>query len=207
IENGNLAISVNQMTPMTQLNLQPLISQGEVRACIKAGSSSGVVTAFSMIGGNGDQVGFEWQGKIPGRVDTVFLVEDQYVDGITPQSFDVRNGDASADYSIYALKFTDQKINYYVDDVLIYTVKNKNDGKFPLGANQLAIGIWDDNYSRSTKEATDYSKVEDITAYFDWIEVTLYCNGRKSETMPSSAVIAEGELIPKAYVPLCHVIT
>ncbi|KAJ1961389.1 hypothetical protein H4R35_007449 [Dimargaris xerosporica] len=128
----------------------------------------------------------------------MFFVEGRYVirDDV-PEGFDLPNGDASADYFIYTLEFTDQEVNYYIDDELKYTVKNKNDGKFPTGADHLVLEIWDDNLSGGSAEKPDYSKAQQYSAYIDWIEVTPYCNGRKFETMPPSAVIAEGELIPK----------
>ncbi|KAJ1975563.1 hypothetical protein H4R35_003093 [Dimargaris xerosporica] len=167
---------------MTKLDYMRYYSEGMVRACIKVGPSSGVVTAFTIIGVNGDQVGFRWNGATPERVETIFLVEDQYVDGIATQSVDVPNGKASADYSIYALKFTDQKINYYVDDELVHTQENKKDGNFPLGANIPALRIWDDNALSGMGLKTDYSKSSEISAYFDWIEFTQHCGDQKPET-------------------------
>ncbi|KAJ1983602.1 hypothetical protein H4R34_001190, partial [Dimargaris verticillata] len=116
-------------------------------------------------------------------------------------NFDLPNGDASAEYFNYALELTEQEVKYYVNDKLEYTLENKNDGKYPLRADHLVIGIWDGSRVSEWAGKTDYSKVQQYSTYFDWIEVTPYCNGQKPESVTFSTVAPIATVAPEISAP------
>ncbi|KAJ1972683.1 hypothetical protein H4R35_004539 [Dimargaris xerosporica] len=136
-----------------------------------------------MKGTNGDEAGFKWLGTSPERVETTYRVAGQTVDGIASKQIDLPKGDASAEYLIYALKFTDKEIQYYVNDQFTHSVMNQNDGKYPLDADHITFSIWDGSLTGDAAETPDYSKAKKYSAYVDWIRITPFCDGIEPQTV------------------------
>ncbi|KAJ1930462.1 putative glycosidase CRH2 [Tieghemiomyces parasiticus] len=142
VENGNLLMTLDETHKYTTLNYSREVPFGLIRTRLQAGPTDGVVTAFTLRGTNKDEVDLEWIGVNTDHVESTFFSKGKDVPGQSDMGqHKLSNGDASAAFFEYAIELTPTTIKYSVEGKVVRTIKNKNDGKFPVGANRLLMGV------------------------------------------------------------------
>ncbi|KAJ1915589.1 putative glycosidase CRH2 [Tieghemiomyces parasiticus] len=143
VENGNLLMTLDETHKYTTLNYSREIPFGLIRTRLQAGPTDGVVTAFTLRGTNKDEVDLEWIGVNTDHVESTFFSKGKDVPGQSDMGkHKLSNGDASAAFFEYAIELTPTIIKYSVEGKVVRTIQNKNDGKFPVGANRLLMGLF-----------------------------------------------------------------
>ena len=111
---------------------------GRIEARIKLPGTNGFVPAFWMMPAD-DQYGWwPWSGEIDimehptNQVDKIFgtVHAGAYstFTGTTPQGSNIQIPDAETAYHIYAIEWTPEKIDFYVDDQKYFTFNNEHSG-------------------------------------------------------------------------------
>ncbi len=146
IKNGNLIIhakkELNKYTSTkitTKDKKSFLYGRMETRAKLPVGS--GIWPAFWMLGQNIDQIGWpksgeidilEYIGKEPHMVFTSLHTQDSH--GNTINTKKTKFPTIEEGFHVFALDWTKDKMEFYVDDTLVYTFqpKVKNDDTWPF---------------------------------------------------------------------------
>ena len=146
IKNGNLIIhakkELNKYTSTkitTKDKKSFLYGRMETRAKLPVGS--GIWPAFWMLGQNIDQIGWpksgeidilEYIGKEPHMVFTTLHTQDSH--GNTINTKKTKFPTIEEGFHVFALDWTKDKMEFYVDDTLVYTFqpKVKNDDTWPF---------------------------------------------------------------------------
>ncbi|MCL9770056.1 glycoside hydrolase family 16 protein [Flavobacterium sp. HXWNR69] len=159
IENGNLIITAKKeqnkytSTRITTKNKQEF-KYGRVEARAKLPQGKGIWPAFWMLGANISDVGWpkcgeidilEYVGKEPNFIYTTLHTNDSH--GNSKNSKKTKIDSIEEGFHVYAVDWNEQKMEFYVDDLLVYTfqpqVYNENiwpfDQKFFIILN-MAIG-------------------------------------------------------------------
>jgi len=159
IENGNLVITAkkeNDTYTSTRITTANKIEfqYGRIEARAKLPVGKGIWPAFWMLGSNISQVGWpkcgeidilEYVGKDPHMVYTTLHTQDSHGNSINSKKTKIDTIEEG--FHVYAVDWTKEKMDFIVDDVVVYTfnpnVKNDNtwpfDQKFFILVN-MAIG-------------------------------------------------------------------
>ncbi|RKP39506.1 glycoside hydrolase, partial [Dimargaris cristalligena] len=116
---------------------------GRIEALIKAGPTSGVVTAFIMQGATPkDELDLEWVGMDAHRVQSMYFVDGQRVAGDELPGYHSAQG-ATDGFLRYAIEFTPQHVQWFVNGALVRTLPRGTSKPYPAQANTLRMGVWD----------------------------------------------------------------
>ncbi|RKP36482.1 glycosyl hydrolases family 16-domain-containing protein [Dimargaris cristalligena] len=190
VDNGNMVWALTKDCNATTMAYPHAIAEGKVSARIKAGDKNGMVTAFIMMGwtpGQVDELDFEWVGRDLSQVQSMLFVNGQR-DGPDAHEIDypVPGGDASADYYLYAIEFTANFVKWSVNGDVFRTVVRKDGQPFPAHADHLQFGVWDGSHQMYWAGVMEWEKYDRAFAYMDWLEITPYCDGVPTSTIPDS---------------------
>ncbi|KAJ2666792.1 transglycosylase [Coemansia sp. RSA 1199] len=150
--------------------------QGRVEARIRIGPGSGVVTALLLLGpAPADEIDFEWVGKDPTHVQTMYYVQAHRVEAM-PHVFGVSQGegeDLTTSFQNYAIELLDNSVKWYLNGNLIRTL-TKEKAYFPSDATRARMGIWDGSQTSGWAGTVDWNQAP-FTAEMQWFNFTPYC--------------------------------
>lgn len=149
---------------------------GKIEARIRIGVGSGVVTALLLIGPPpSDEIDFEWVGKAPNEVQTMYYVKAQRID-VLPNVFAsgaVGDDDLSHTFHNYGIELNKDSVKWFVDGKAVRTLTKGSRG-FPTYANRARMGIWDGTQTGGWAGTVDWSHGP-FTAEMQWFKFTPYC--------------------------------
>ncbi|KAJ2427365.1 transglycosylase [Coemansia sp. RSA 2522] len=150
--------------------------QGRVEARIRIGPGSGVVTALLLLGpAPADEIDFEWVGKDPTHVQTMYYVQAHRVEAM-PHVFGVSQSggeDLTTSFQNYAIELLDDSVKWYLNGNLIRTL-SKDKLAFPSDATRARMGIWDGSQTSGWAGTVDWN-LAPFTAEMQWFNFTPYC--------------------------------
>jgi hypothetical protein len=184
---GRMVITLDDQSalgePYSSGNYQSLgfYGYGCYEASLKPVTGSGTVTSFFTFagpfdnGGNGqhNEIDIEFLGKDPYSVQFNFFTNDdayasrnEYVYGL--------GHDASADFHVYAFKWTAAGIDWYVDGERVYSVPNTPANPTPKTADSLQkimMNLWPVDDS-AEGWAGEFFYQEPLSAEYEWLRFT-----------------------------------
>ncbi|KAJ1917463.1 hypothetical protein H4219_003206 [Mycoemilia scoparia] len=181
VSDGKLRIAMdqNRRSP-TIVYPEYLGAGGKWDMNLKMAPSSGVVTAFVMYGpgqpSQTDEIDFEWVGRDPSNVQTMFFVNGKRVPG-NEGSVNLGSSpaqDLSATFHTYSIEYNKDYVNWYMDGAVRRTITNKKNGQFPADIGKLRFGVWDGSNTSGWAGTVNFSKGP-FVAEIDWIRYTPYC--------------------------------
>ena len=114
---------------------------GRMEARAKIPTGKGIWPAFWMLGSNISKVGWpksgeidilEYVGREPHQVYTTLHTQDSHGNSVNSKKTEIKNIEEG--FHVYAIEWTKEKIEFFVDDVSIYTFKPevKNEDIWPF---------------------------------------------------------------------------
>ncbi|KAJ1926182.1 hypothetical protein IWQ60_004022 [Tieghemiomyces parasiticus] len=174
VENGAM---VWRLTPTcgTTVIYPKHMTRGRIEAVIKAGPTSGVVTAFIMQGNSPkDEIDLEWVGKDPHRVQSMYFVNGERVPGDElPGYHDCSH--AADMFHTYAIDFSPDSVSWSVDGNVVRTISRSPGQPFPNQADLLRMGVWDGSKNSFWAGVVDWNSASAYYAYMDRLSITEYC--------------------------------
>ncbi|MCQ0112021.1 glycoside hydrolase family 16 protein [Zhouia amylolytica] len=121
---------------------------GKLEILAKLPNGGGTWPALWMLGENISSVGWpqcgeidimEHRGNYPGQVSCALHTESSY--GNTNNKGEVKVDNVSGEFHLYAIEWTEEKIDFYVDNKLFYTYQpsTKTEASWPFNKNQFII--------------------------------------------------------------------
>lgn len=146
LKDGNLIITVNQQgdhytsTRITTAGKKEF-QYGRMEARAKIPVGKGIWPAFWMLGSNIGKVGWpksgeidilEYVGRNPNQVYTTLHTEDSHGDSKNSKKTEIK--DIEEGFHVYAIEWDKDKIEFFVDDLSVYTFKPevKNEAIWPF---------------------------------------------------------------------------
>ncbi|MDI9258452.1 glycoside hydrolase family 16 protein [Flavobacterium sedimenticola] len=144
--NGNLVITIKKeddiysSTRITTSGKREF-QYGRMEARAKLPTGKGIWPAFWMLGSNIANVGWpkcgeidilEYVGREPHMVYTTLHTQDSHGNSVNSKKTEIKNIEDG--FHIYAVEWTKDKIDFFVDDQLVYTFKPeiKNENTWPF---------------------------------------------------------------------------
>lgn len=146
LKDGNLIITVKKegdqytSTRITTAGKKEF-QYGRMEARAKIPTGKGIWPAFWMLGSNISKVGWpksgeidilEYVGREPHQVYTTLHTQDSHGNSVNSKKTEVKNIEEG--FHVYAIEWTKDKIEFFVDDKSIYTFQpeNKNEDVWPF---------------------------------------------------------------------------
>ncbi|KAI9502043.1 concanavalin A-like lectin/glucanase domain-containing protein [Coemansia spiralis] len=198
VANGNLVLQMKYDASANKgfgatVDASHTFQYGKVTARVKTASvAPGVVSSFIVRNDQtGDEIDFEWVGKVPSQVQTNYYYRD-VLDYTKMVAYDVK-ADTSADYHDYTIEWTEDSIVWSVDAQPIRTLQRSstfnstgNTYMYPSTMGRIAFSIWDGGNSgaQGTQEWAGYpTPWSASTVYSMYVDsVNIECSGSSSST-------------------------
>ncbi|KAJ1975200.1 transglycosylase [Dimargaris xerosporica] len=174
VENGRLVLRLTQSCGTTVIYPKQMRS-GRIDASIQAGPTSGVVTAFILQGASKDEIDFEWVGKDPARVQSMYFVGGNRVPGDELPGYHSLGQDASSGYNLYSIEFNPDRVEWFVNNRSVRTLARRSGRAFPTSADLLRMGVWDGSQNHYWAGVVDWSQASYYEAYVSSLRITEYC--------------------------------
>ncbi|EFE37254.1 cell wall glucanase, putative [Trichophyton verrucosum HKI 0517] len=116
---------------------------GTVEVHMKAATGRGVVSSIVIQSEVLDEIDWEWVGSEPDKVQTNYFGKGNTTSYDRGKTFDIKG--AMDDFHNYTVNWTPEKIEWYIDTVLVRTLKYEEalGGKnFPQTPSTVRLGIW-----------------------------------------------------------------
>jgi len=169
-----------------------LFGYGYYETRLKAAKGDGLITAFFLYSNPSEYVPWdEIDIEILGKGKTNTVIANYWTDGISHSEFIPLGFDASEKYHTYAFLWTENDIQWYVDNKLIWSACSPtsklfscdSSGFIPSTKGNLSVSLW---ASYNWEEAGDFTyqyTSAPYRAYVDWIKYTpLTCDAGETET-------------------------
>ncbi|KAJ1659346.1 transglycosylase [Dispira simplex] len=174
IEKGAMVLRLTSSCGTTVIYPHKL-HKGRVEAMIRAGPSSGVVTAFIMQGDNPkDELDLEWVGKDPHRVQSMYFVNGERVAGDELPGYHAA-AESTQRYIRYSIDFGPDHVVWRVDGEIVRTLEREEGRPFPSAANLLRMGVWDGSKNQEWAGIVDWKSQDSYYAYVEHLSITGFC--------------------------------
>jgi hypothetical protein len=139
---------------------------------MKASDVEGTINGFFTYTGGSegtrhDEIDFEIKGDDPTKVQLNYWTNDVEHPTLIDLGFD-----ASADFHTYAFTWREDRIDWYVDDVLIHT-EDGSDGELPSVPGKLFINLWASEGTESWSSDYDVANGS-ASLYVDYVSTEVY---------------------------------
>ncbi|OTB07915.1 glycoside hydrolase family 16 protein [Hypoxylon sp. CI-4A] len=160
--NGNILLTMPADSSGTVLASTVYMWYGNVKAKIKTGKDAGVVTAFILFSDVKDEIDFEWVGTELDIAQTNYYF--QGIPDYTHSTNITGVSNTNSEWHTYEIRWTPDKIEWYVDDKLGRTQKKSdtwnataNQWDFPQTPSRVQLSIWPGGSDKNAKGTVDWA--------------------------------------------------
>lgn len=184
------------MTQGTRISTPFYVSYGTVTAKMRMSPGSGIITSFILMADEKDEIDYEWLGIREDQVQTNYFyggILDYTRGGIHTLPTNL-----AAEYHVYTIDWTPDKITWYVDGNIVRTLDRWNatgtgsdgrvESRYPYRPARVQIGIWDtSNMPKGVQEwagIVDWSNNREYQAHIQWLNIS--CSTGMDEPVSSA---------------------